>query len=610
VKPKVRPACEEALAALVIAPVDDVHAERVRAHVVRCLPCQRARARLDELASQVRTTDVRLNDDRRDRILEGMAGALDDLATRHAGVPSPRRWLVPLLGAAAALVGIGLGLGRWLRDAPAPAPAAADLAVLEPYVVAGVGAVAAADLLSRPWAALEVPDGQVVQAGLARRARFRVIGPARLEVAHAAPDLVELRLLRGTLLGDYDHQAGSTLVVRSADAAIRVVGTVFAIEADAASTRVSVSRGAVEVVARGRTVRVEAGRSWATGDPAVGPISTASAAALAAHEVGMPLPPATSGTVLVEGLPASASARVGPYLLDPAPLAARVAVGKFSALVEGADGSVTRLSAEVASGGTSRAQVARTPDTRVTALPGGEPHARPVGPAAAVTVPAPRREVRVSPPPPPLAPAEPPSASPPPPPLAPADPPSTSISPPPPPPAPPPPSPPAVPVPRPVSASDLYAQAEAAMQGGDERTATASLAKLVAAYSGDPLADTADYELAQLAFRKQDVAGARARLEHVLARTADPTLRELASYLRCRVDLAASRPEARACLETFRRDFAASPHDAEVLAVLASIVAAEDGCRAALPLFASYLQAYPRGPFAGEAERRSRSCAP
>jgi len=141
------------------------------------------------------------------------------------------------------------------------------------------------------------------------------------------------------------------------------------------------------------------------------------------------------------------------------------------------------------------------------------------------------------------------------------------------------------------------------MATGSRADARAMLGKIIADHPDDGMADAARYELGRLAFADGDFGIARHHLEAV---TKDPALREPAAYLLCRVSLA--RGEAAAdCLASFRQRFPASPHDAEVLALLAAARYA-DGCSQAMPLLEEYLSRYPRGAFAADAAERRRRC--
>jgi TolA-binding protein len=90
-------------------------------------------------------------------------------------------------------------------------------------------------------------------------------GASALAVEENAPSNISLRLDRGTLLVSFDHDTGRGLTVRTRDALVRVTGTIFAVAAGAGPTRVSVSRGSVEVTAGGLPISVAAGKSWQVG---------------------------------------------------------------------------------------------------------------------------------------------------------------------------------------------------------------------------------------------------------------------------------------------------------------------------------------------------------
>src|SRR5262249_3352745 len=146
---------------------------------------------------------------------------------------------------------------------------------------------------------------------------------------------------------------------------------------------------------------------------------------------------------------------------------------------------------------------------------------------------------------------------------------------------------------RPRSADDVYAEAEAAMRRGDDARARVLLDLVARQFAADPLVDSALYDLARLAVRAREPARARAPVEERIARARDPALRGPPHYLQCRLAFDERRERvAAACLAAFRRDFPSSPHDAEALALLASLTQAAGDCARARPLLDEYLRRY------------------
>ena len=147
------------------------------------------------------------------------------------------------------------------------------------------------------------------------------------------------------------------------------------------------------------------------------------------------------------------------------------------------------------------------------------------------------------------------------------------------------------------------------MRDGRARTARGNLETLIERFPGDTLAEPTTYDVARLALEARDFEAARMRLDRLIAIGRDPALAEPARFLRCRVDAERAGPAAaEPCCAAFRRDFPASPHDAEVLALLASAALARGDCHAGAPLLDEYLRRYPQGPFAEAAKKGSGRC--
>jgi hypothetical protein len=89
-----------------------------------------------------------------------------------------------------------------------------------------------------------------LQVALAGKVVANFTPGTELEWTHASPKLLEVRLDRGLIAMRYDRRpADPILQVRTPDAVVRVVGTVFTVQVDSDQTTVvSVLRGAVEVL--------------------------------------------------------------------------------------------------------------------------------------------------------------------------------------------------------------------------------------------------------------------------------------------------------------------------------------------------------------------------
>lgn len=108
-----------------------------------------------------------------------------------------------------------------------------------------------------------------------------------------------------------------------------------------------------------------------------------------------------------------------------------------------------------------------------------------------------------------------------------------------------------------TGAPELYEQAEAALRRDDRDVAAALWRELLAHHPRHRLADLALYDLARLAARRGRQDEALALIDRLLERDRDPTLREPANWLRCRIVPVEHRA---GCIAGFRRDFPDSPH--------------------------------------------------
>jgi TolA-binding protein len=564
------------------------------------------------------------------RIIEGI--------TEQPGMARPvrRRW--PLVAAAAGALALAASFALMARPVSAPllrAPAlppadlqADALELVEPYLLAGTAATdAGAATLGHRRALLEVAERGLVRATLGAATRITLLGPARLQVRAHQHQRVEVELDRGLLLGDYAHERGGELRIASHGLAVVVVGTRFAVEATAGEVRqVAVVRGEVEVDLAGERFRVRAGEAFRPAARSFGPPAPELAALLEEHGASR-APPADAGMLRVTAGPRLLEVRLAGVRLGPLPVIARVAPGMQTVTLTGRE--VREVSVEVPAGGQATAApvvVGEAKDPRPARRvepshrrwhASRNPHlprpslAAAAPPGAATSASAPPRAAPVpalpaspaSPPPvpsllpaqrPPPQPQAPPSASPPPPPRPAGPPPGREV---------------AQSGAESVSPESLYRDAEAALARGSRDEAQRLLGTLIDRHGGDPLARTALYDLALLAYRERDSGRARRLLDRLLASGPPGDLGDPARYLRCMADVQSERlSEAAACLRRFQLDFPDSAHDAEALALRAALAQVLGGCAEALPLLQAYLARYPQGGFAGEASARAARC--
>jgi hypothetical protein len=152
------------------------------------------------------------------------------------------------------------------------------------------------------------------------------------------------------------------------------------------------------------------------------------------------------------------------------------------------------------------------------------------------------------------------------------------------------------------------------MRRHDRPGARRLLARVVAQFPSDRLAELARYELAQLAISEGDRQAATRALETLGSSGRDPALRRAAAFARCRLDLgsgasAAQEEAGLRCLERFRAAYPDSAEDAEVLALSIAHASQRGRCDMVARLTAEYARRYPTGAFAAEASRRKHLCA-
>jgi transmembrane sensor len=176
--------------------------------------------------------------------------------------------------------------------------------VLLAGAVAAAGVVAAISLDRAPdaasvWenAALET-KGDSLSVRLEDSSRIELAAESRVELSESAPDVVRLRLRRGSVRCDVTHREGRRFSVEALGIEVRVIGTLFsvAIGAGERQVEVAVERGSVEVRPlddAGAYRRISAGERWSVALPELSPAPSAAAAAPSAAPE-----PAASGTEL------------------------------------------------------------------------------------------------------------------------------------------------------------------------------------------------------------------------------------------------------------------------------------------------------------------------
>jgi len=476
--------------------------------------------------------------------------------------PAPRRRLAPgwtiaafLAGAAAAAV-VAFVVASPAR--PRVAGRAQSLLRFEPYVVAPLAAGSASavpEALVRSSSHLEVPAGWLVRASLGDAIAVTLTGPARAWAERAASDgRVVVHLEDGRLLASLDGRNGRRLAIVSPGAVTEVVGTLFAVEVVGDASRVAVAHGRVTVSAappadqaQGRAPprEIAGGQSWLTAQPEkAGGLEPALAEALADHE-RTPPPREDAVALSVTEAPPGAGVWVGKQRIATAPAWVRVEAR-----------AAVRLSAppSASSGATSAPGLAPLPPESPPA-----PKLEPAESAPRASAPVKRHASLMPPVPEPPVPAPPPELTPPP--LVPAE----------------------------VTAKTLFREADRARAAGNGALALRTLRALVTRFPRDRSAAAARYELAYMEHAAGDADAALADL----AAVDDPALDEPARYLRCRVLSRRAPADADRCFADFRRQFPASPHDADALAAQAATALARAGCPAARARLAELARRYP-----------------
>lgn len=548
--------CRELADAVAGTELDEGAQARRARHLEHCTTCA-ARAHLRAAVREaVLAEDDQLDDLTRSRVLGRLGETIDPVATARSrwGTRAPRRlaWSLGLVAAVAVVVGLGLSLAQRIATSPASAVVAARPGrVLTPY------AVQAADEPARPELGkaldrLQLPARATVRAHLGELAELTLVGPLDLSVTHASPQVVELRLGRGTLVGDYDGIHGGKLRVRSGAVTVEVVGTLFAVEASQEDTRVSVVHGTVRIECQGQVVMLTNGQSWSASRNQVEPF--APSVSLLFERVGRGLVDEPASGVQAQAPPGPAPAAAGAAgasLPEPTSPRARPAMA-------------THLARHASEGRTGPAVVPAVSEGPLV-LPSAAGHTA-TGTPLAWPAPSPA-----------AAPMPGSSAAPSPAPAA------------------------------PVTAASLYRQAEAALQHGDDARGRQLLSELVLRFPTDASADAARFELALILRKAGQRQQALALADHLARSGRDGPFLEPARFLRCRLD--ADKGAATECLQQFVDEYPRSSHHAQALQMLIELHLGARHCARATELARTYLAAHPHGDFAAQAEKVGADCA-
>ena len=158
------------------------------------------------------------------------------------------------------------------------------------------------------------------------------------------------------------------------------------------------------------------------------------------------------------------------------------------------------------------------------------------------------------------------------------------------------------------SAEALYVRAEQAIASGNTVGGESLLVRLIREHPSDRRVDTARYDLARIAYKRGDSAGAQRLLRPILETRREPLIHRSAHYLLCRIQLERAAEDAAGCTAAFRENYPSSTQAAELLAYTAILSHRRDGCTAAIPLYKDYLREFPRGRFHDKAERAVLQC--
>lgn len=590
------------------------------AHRDTCAACQAHSAELVRVrAAFDAASQVGLDDMQRARIQAGLMEQIERPAHRAVGGasrPGRNRFLKVAAWAAAAVVLLALGvmLQRLLRPEPKSTRGAvvarANDPRLVPYLISGPSLVGYSTELGMGQAlkAVDIPRGGHLRAALvagtagpwSRRmvGRVTLIGPARVSVKARGAGAMELHLQGGLLLARVIPGRGRIVRVKTGAVTTEVLGTVFAVEARRGSpVQVAVARGLVAVdVDGGAATRVAAGQRWSKDASSVRAMGPRMKRLLADHQRGLePSPPAESGTLLLSGMPMSATARLGREVIGRSPLAALLPTGQATVSLSAPDHHPSTITAQILRGRVARLGYSLE---AVSPEPTGAGELSPIqgAPVDGSTPPAPRQVRRTRPgraitttgAVPSTAPDSGPAAR------APAPSPDAGVT--------------KIPV-KPESAETLYQRAEQALRSGSSSRARGMLTQLLRRHATDPLASTALLDLARLDFNQGNGVSCRKYIRRLLARKTTRVHHDPAHFLLCRLAIKERKnQQAKRCLEKFRGRFPASPHDQRALYTLGRLALTARDCAAAKKLFRHYLGKYPRGEFVNQVTKLYATC--
>lgn len=287
--------CKETSDTLSLGTEDQARAKRAAFHLQRCDDCQQDEAIVAAMRATVLAADDQLDDLTRARVGDKLAASMEQAAAK-AGASAPPLWRRrgAQLMAVAAGVALVAGLLLWRasrRSVEAPRQPLiaehqpANRVLLPRAIMQGSGPWHDPKLVfGQKVERLKVPAGVALRASLTQRAELTLYGPLELAVTLAAGDRIELQLASGILIGEYKGSEGSSLVIRSPGAVTEIVGTLFAVEVHEGQSRVSVSRGEVQVQSGGMTTAVGARQSWSTARSSLGSTPPSVVALFAKHE--------------------------------------------------------------------------------------------------------------------------------------------------------------------------------------------------------------------------------------------------------------------------------------------------------------------------------------